>query len=67
MFVGFEKTRYFRVETSPSTTEFVTVLDWQSELIVFDSILKTFERSVVFEVVGEVVKHCLKSNHYKQL
>ena len=47
------------------TTECVTDLDLQSKMIIFESILTTFESSVIFEAVAKIGSS-LKPNHYVQ-
>jgi hypothetical protein len=51
------------------TTESVTNLEYQSEIIIFESLLTTFEWRVIFEVAEAVVKigSSLKPNHPKQI
>ncbi len=47
----------------------VTDLDLQSEIIIFESFLTTFELSVIFEAAGAVVKigSSLRLNHRNQI
>ena len=46
-------------------TKRVRDLDWQSEMIIFKSILTTFEASIIFKAAGAVVEidSSLKPNH----
>jgi hypothetical protein len=46
-----------------------TDLDQDSEMIIFESILTTFEASFIFEAAGAVAKidSSLILNHYKQI
>ena len=50
-----------------TSTECVMDLDQQSEMIIFKSILTTFEESVIFEAAGAVVKVSLSSKPYHHM
>ena len=38
----------FEWPLTPDTTEYVTALDWRRKIIIFESILTTFEASTIF-------------------